>query len=420
MRCDSMRTEFREGVARYELAGGTQAVIKRKSNVPLVTIAVALRGGTSDEDTANAGLTSLAARASIKGTAARTGGEIAEAAEAMGGSVSPSVGSDVFDWEISVPARHFEHALDLLSDVVFGASFPQPEFAVEQKLALADLQHLRDDMYRYPLRLALQQAFRGHPYGNPLSSVERTMKLSDRADVAAWHAQQVRRELWIFVVGDVDTDSAARAIEQQIPALPQPPVSAPVHAVWPGPSEVSEVRDKAQTAMAVVFPGPTRNHDDSYVLHVLANAVGGLGGRFFEELRSKRSLAYTVGLMPISRWLGGAFVAYIATSPEREDEARGALLQEFERLRNEPLHDSEVERAQRYTIGTWQIRSQTNSAQLADLMHAYLLGPGLREIREYEANIRAVTPAAIRRAAQQYFDPAQRVEAIVRGTGGGR
>lgn len=415
-----MRGESQDGVRFYDLNGAARAVIKRKANVPLVTIAIAARGGSHNESSDNAGLTSLAARTSIKGTASRTAAQISESAEAMGGSVSPSVGSDVVDWEISVPSRHFEAALELLADVAFNAAFPAAEFAVEKKLALSDLQHIRDDMYRYPLRLCLQQAFRGHAYGNTLGNVEVTLGKSDPADAAAWYAQQVRRQPWVFIVGDVDPDKAARSAEHHLPQLAQPSTAAAVQCEWPGESQVVESRAKAQTALALAFPGPTRNAEDSYVLHVLANAVGGLGGRFFEELRSKRSLAYTIALMPVTRWLGGAFVAYIATSPEREAEARRALLEEFDRLRAEPLPASEVERAQRYTIGTWQIRSQTNGAQLADLLHAYLIGPGVEEIVQYAQHIRAVTPESIWRAAQRYFDPAQRVEAVVRGTGGGR
>ncbi|HEX6560277.1 MAG TPA: pitrilysin family protein [Longimicrobiales bacterium] len=415
-----MRADVQHGVSVYDVAGAARAVIKRKSNVPLVTIAIGARGGSHDEATTNAGLTSLVARTSIKGTSTRTAAQIAETAEAMGGSISPAVGADAFDWEISVPSRHFQSALELLADVAFNAAFPAAEFAVETKLALSDLQHMRDDMYRYPLRLCLQQAFRGHPYGNTMSSVERTLTVSDRTDAAAWHAQQVRRQPWVFIVGDVDPDQAAVLVERQLPQLQTAARPAPVQAAWPGASRVEETRAKAQTALALAFPAPTRNDEDAYVLQVLANAVGGLGGRFFEELRSRRSLAYTIALMPIARWLGGAFVAYIATSPEREDEARGALLEEFGRLKAERLPAQEVERAQRYTIGTWQIRSQTNGAQLADLLHACLLGPGVAEIMEYEQHIRGVTPESIRCAAERYFDAERHVEAVVRGTGAAR
>ncbi len=150
---------------------------------------------------------------------------------------------------------------------------------------------------------------------------------------------------------------------------------------------------------------------------MLANAVGGLGGRVFEELRSRRSLAYTVSLIPMFRLAGGAFVGYIGTSPEREEEARAGLLEQFALMAAEPLTAEEIERSQRYTIGAWQIRRQTNASHLSDLLHAHLLGTGMDEITHFEERIRAVDADAIQRVAQRYFKPELAVEGVVRGSG---
>lgn len=390
-------------------------IVKRKANIPLVTIALASLGGTHNEGTARAGLTALQARVSIKGTRKRSApGQIAMEAENLGGSVSPSVGSDLFDWEITVPSKHFDRALDLLQDVAYNPSFPEQEFEIERKLTIADLRQTRDDMYRYPLRLCLQQAFKGHAYGSSLADVEEAIVAASRETVAAWHERQTRAEPWAFVVGDVDPEKASARIERFLPSK-RNRQGVIATSGWSGPSVQVEQRDKTQTALAMAFPGPDRNHPDARALQVLANAVGGIGGRFFEELRSRRSLAYTVSLLPVARWLGGAFVAYIATAPAREDEARTALLEEFDRLRNDLLSSEELERSKRYTIGTWQIRSQTNAAQLSDLMHAHMIGTGPGEITNFEQNINEVDAEHIRAAAQRYFNTAMMVEGIVRG-----
>jgi zinc protease len=413
--------ELVEDVAYAELQNGTHVVIKQRTNVPLVSIAIGARGGSLLENRERAGYTALMARTSIKGTSQRTAAQIAEAAESMGGSISPSGGADLLDWEISVPSRHFAPALDLLANVAYDASFPDAELEVERKLTLADLQHTRDDMYRYPLRLCLQSAFAGHPYGHSLEDIERGVSSVDSKQLLKWRNERLYPEPWVFIVGDVDADGALRELER---VLPQPQQSsawvAPL-AKWPNEARQNvEQRDKAQTALALAFPGPDRSHDDVHALHVLANAVGGLGGRFFEELRSKRSLAYTIQLLPLLRAAGGAFVAYIATSPEREDEARIALLEEFERLRQEPVSVDEIERAKRYTIGTWQIRKQTNAAQLNELLQAHVLGEGIEEINEFEDRIRAVDALRVQEVAQTYFRPDVVVEGVVRGTGGSR
>ena len=180
-------------------------------------------------------------------------------------------------------------------------------------------------------------------------------------------------------------------------------------------SQISPARDRAQSALALGFPGPDRRDPDRIPLQVLANAISGLGNRLFEELRSRRSLAYTVMAHPIVRLHGGAFVGYIATSPERLDEARAGLLDELIRLRDQPPSEEDLERARRYTIGAWQIRTQTNSAQLSQLAGALMLGEGLDEIRTFEERVRSVSRDRVLDVARRWFDGDRLVEGAVHG-----
>ncbi len=149
---------------------------------------------------------------------------------------------------------------------------------------------------------------------------------------------------------------------------------------------------------------------------MIASVASGLGGRFFDELRDKRSLCYTVHAFASDRRLAGTFGAYIATSPEQENAAREGLLAEFRRLREEPVTPDELSRAQQYAIGSHAIRQQSGGAVLADLVDAYLFG-SLRELQEYDERVRAVTAESMLDVADRYFDPSRRVEGIVRGTG---
>jgi zinc protease len=109
------------------------------------------------------------------------------------------------------------------------------------------------------------------------------------------------------------------------------------------------------------------------------------------------------------------FVAYIATSPEREDEAREGLLEEFGRLREHDVTDEELERARRYLRGMHDIRQERGGAVLSDMVDAWLFGTSLRELEEFDARIAGVTAADVRRLALTHFDPARVVEGVVRG-----
>jgi zinc protease len=407
----------------YTASNGVRIVVLPRRSVPLVSMAISFRGGSVHETTGESGLTALLARTSIKGTVHRSGRALAEATEALGGAISPSAGADLLEWDLALPSRHFDTGLALLAETVLEPVFPEADVMRERAFALEDMEQTRDDMQRYPMRLFLQRAFGGHPYGHSLEETERAVAGIDREMLAAWHANEVLSgEPWVVVVGDVDADAAAAVVESRFGAL-RPAVngSRVIEPGWPADARLIDAgADKNQTAVIVGFPGPRRNDPDRYALQLFSNVIGGLGGSLFEELRSRRSLAYSVTAYPIARWLAGAFVGYIATSPEREEEAREGLVSEITRYLDEPLDADEVERAKRFTIGTWRIRRQTNGAHVSELVGALMLGRGLEDIRAYESRIEALTPAAIRDVVRRYIDPVRAVTAVVRGSGGGR
>ena len=107
-------------------------------------------------------------------------------------------------------------------------------------------------------------------------------------------------------------------------------------------------------------------------------------------------------------------MSYIATSPDKEEAARAGLLEEFRKLRDDGVTAEELERAQTYAIGVHQIRLQSGGSVLGEVVDAWMFG-SLSELDDVEVRIRAVTRDDIRRVAKRYFDPARRVEGIVRG-----
>jgi zinc protease len=109
-------------------------------------------------------------------------------------------------------------------------------------------------------------------------------------------------------------------------------------------------------------------------------------------------------------------MAYIATSPEKEEIARRGLLQEFAKLREEPVTQRELDQARTYAIGTHAIKQQSGAAVLGDMVDAYLFGT-LAELDQFDEKVRGVTAESMQKLARQYFDESRRVEGIIRGVG---
>lgn len=413
------RFERRVGdVLEYRTAGGVPILFQRVSG-PVAHIGWFVNGGAVAETDDQAGVTSFMTRAALRGTERRSAKQLAEDVEFAGGALATAAGPDGFEWTISVPMARLAEAAALLADVVQRPAFRDDAVEAERAVALAEIAAARDDMFRWPLRLALEAAWDRHAYGRPVSGTEESLGRIDATTLSAWHDAAALAARGVLVcVADADADDAIAAVARRFTKLSErvaprlSPPSWPVRLI-----QRVDPRDKAQSALAMLFPGVARHDEARFAAMLLAGITSGLGGRFFEELRDRQSLAYVVHVAPIIRQHAGAFVAYIGTSPEKEDAARHGLLEQFARLASEPVTADELGRAKTFALGAHAIRREASTSIMADIADAWLSGESLAEIGRHDDRVRAVTGAAIQALAQGCFDPARRVEVVIRGTG---
>ena len=401
----------------YRTAQGVPVLVLPRPGTPLVNVGVFQRGGSCVEPESHEGLSRITAQAMLKGTERRSGARIAELAEELGSSIGVSAALESIGWTMSVPVRHLSAATDLLGDVLQHPVFSDEGVSTERALALAEATRARDDMYRWPMRLAAIAAYGTHPYARSVIGTDASLARVNTESVRAFHGDHIARGASVIaVVGDVTPDEVAGVVDRAFPLLQWQDDIAPAPVAWTQEAHVlHEERAKKQTALSMLFPGPSRFSEDRFAARVLSAVASGLGGRFFEQLRDKQSLAYTVSAFPIERRAGGAFAAYIATSPSREDEARAGLLGEFAKLCEAAPTDEEMERARRYLIGTHAIAQQSGSSVLGDMVDAWLFGEGLHERHDVVDRLAAVRGADVLRMARASFDPSRVAEGVVRG-----
>jgi zinc protease len=415
---DAAQLEREEsGVSVFRTARGVPILVRRKTGSPIAHVALHSAGGATHDAPSHAGLTLLASRTMLKGSKSLTAEQIAEATEALGATLGANAGTESFGWSMSVPLQHLAEAVTLFGDVVRNPVFADETLETERRAALSNLALIRDDMMRQPMRLLTAAAFESHPYGVPVSGTEDSLAAISASDLAEWHERNVLvSPMTIGIVADLDPAEAAGIAASAFGGLASREAEKTLPPVWTAtPKSVGESRNKAQTAIALAFPGPSRLDEDRWPAHLLGTIASGLGGRFFEELRDKRSLAYTVHLSARDLQLGGMFIAYIATSPEKESEARSALLAEFERLRTDPVSQEELARARDYVIGSHAISRESGATLLGEMLDAWIFGKGLFELDDYETRVRGVTAGDIQRVARRSFNVETLVEAVVRG-----
>jgi zinc protease len=287
---------------------------------------------------------------------------------------------------------------------------------------VSEAEQLADDMFRYPFQLAFAGAFGDSGYGLPVSGVPETLAGISAADVRAGHQRMSATRPVVIAVGDVEADEASAALAGifvgRAPADPGAKLSAVSWNGGRGESSIQIVeRDKQQSAFAMAFPGPARRDSDRAAAKVWAAVASGLGGRMFEALRDRRSLAYTVMATSWQHGRAGALLTYIATSPQREDEARNAMLEELGRFTQEPVTEVELQQAASYLAGQAEVGRQSAAGLAGEILEAWLIGNGLEDLEDPGAAFHEVSKEDVLSVAQRYLQPSVRGEGVVRGSG---
>ncbi len=394
---------------------GADFLVCARPGAGLVSLSLWALGLRDHETEETAGLTAWLMRAALRGAGGMSAERLAVAAETLGGAVSASIGTEAAGFSLTVPSAATASAARLLVTIAREPHLSEPDLVVERELLAGDAARARDDMFGHPLQAALRQAFEGHQYGLPaLGDPEGVRRL--RVDVLAEHARRLREARAVFVAcGDLPEQELLSALERAWPGSAGRSATGR-KTETPGwrAAQGQEERDKAQTALAMAFPAPPFGAPQRLAIEVLCAHLAGLAGRLFRVLRDQRSLAYTVAALPWLRRRAGAVLTYIATSPEREAEARAGMLEELGRAGEEHLSALELARARNYAAGLVQIRRQHAAAWAAEIVEAHVHGAA-EDLGAVPDRLRSVDATEVTGAARAIFRVDQAAEYVVRG-----
>ncbi len=398
---------------------GVDVIIRPKRDVPTITLGV-YGPRDSGETLVTSGLGALAVRSAIRGVGQFGAGSVAAGFERRGGAVGAVVAAERFGFGCTVVADEAPAAAVLMRRLLEDPSFAAEEVDRERAVMIEEARRRTDDMFSYPFQLALGAAFHDTGYGVPLGGIPESL--------AGFDADRARDEfrllidgarLTVVAVGDAEPQALAdqiAAVFQDYPAAePNARQQLARQAVDTSGPLRTEQRDKAQTALAMVFPGPGRLDHERSAAEVWAAVAGGLGGRLFEILRSQQSLAYTVVASSWQRHRAGALLAYLATSPGREQEARDGLHRELKRFAAEPVSADELSRAVNYLAGQQEIARQSSSAIMGEILDAWFAGDGVADLANPWRRYHTVTVDDVAAVCRKAFTGDQCAEGVVRG-----
>jgi zinc protease len=395
------------GTTRSTLSNGLTVIVRENPTAPVVAMSLMARTGTLVETPETAGISNFLQLMLVRGTTSRTGTQIIEEADRLGGSIDAYGDADYGEIAATALSRNWLPMLELVADVAQRPSMPEATVAAVRNFLLLQIRNRGDRPFDAGLDRFFAQLFGANPYGWYPLGLKQSVERLDREALLQHYRRFYRGgELVLAVSGQVkgaEVTAQVRRLFGDMPAGGAPPVTQPA-APAPRADRVVVHVQGAQSQVLIGTLAPPFTDADHAALKVMTTVLGGgLAARFFSELRDKQGLAYTTSAQYPMRVRPGFFLAQLGTAPENTERAEEALRAQLDRIQREPITEEELSVAREYLLGTLAMDRRTNARQAWYLASYEQAGVGHDYFDRYTREIKRVTGVDVQRVARRYL-----------------
>lgn len=390
------------------LKNGLRVIVIERGEVPLAAAQLLIKTGGEADPADRAGLANLTAELLTEGTNTRTAPQIAEAIEALGGSIDSGGLWDASTARLDVMSTKLDPAMTILADIVRNPAFKEEEIERQRQQLLDELSVDMSNVGRLARFVAARVVFGQTPYGHLLTGTPETINRIKRDDIVKFHQTYYRPDNAILVIGGhVNPDDAFKMAERmfgdwQKPAAALPAESSAMKETVTSTTPrvlVIDKPDAGQAAVVLVRTGLKRT-DPDYFRGIVTNSVlTGYSGRLNQEIRIKRGLSYGARSILDVRRDVGPFIAETQTKNPTGAQVASLLVGELNRLSSEAITETELVPRKAVLIGNFGRSLETVTGLVTQIGALALYGLSLDEINNYIKNVQGITAGDIQKFA---------------------
>jgi predicted Zn-dependent peptidase len=392
-----------------ELDSGQRVITEHVESVRSVALGFWIGAGSRDETPARAGVSHFLEHLLFKGTEQYTAQEIAEIFDAFGGELNAATSREHTVVYVRVTDRHLEHALDVMSDMVYAPQLA--DIDSEREVVLEEIAMYEDAPHELVHDLFSQAVFGDHPLGRPVIGTADVISTVGRRTLATYHrSMYVPGNIVFAAAGNLHHEellSLLERTEKKVGDAParQPRVRSPL--VKPPPPSIRFLRKKTeQYHVCVGAPGIARSDRRRFAASLLDGLLGGsASSRLFQEIREKRGMAYAVYTFGAQYTDTGLIGFYVGTREENLGECLEIALGEIADVAAGNVSEAELERAKENLKGRILLSMEATSNRMSRLGKSLITDTELLSIDRIAAEIDAVPAEAVSELAGMLLAP---------------
>lgn len=389
------------------LSNGIDIFTEKIDSAKTFTFSIYIKAG-SYQETDKIGIAHFLEHMVFKGTSTRSSQDLMEEIENIGGYINAETSFEHTRYFATVPAENWNTAADIISDIVFNPSFPEKEVDLERTVIQEELKMYSDDASSHVTDMLLKAMHESYPNRQSIGGTVQTVAEISRDDLIAFKNKFYQpNNIFIVATGQVDHEAVVKFMEQFSNVENNEEIQEEQGFepdILSSDTESLE-RNIEQSHFAWGLFAPSASDPDAPVIDIITTILGGsMSSRLYQLIREQRGLAYTVNVGYLDLKHNGMISGYTGLEASKIEEVKEIVVEEFERLRNEPVNDNELKRAIAYTRGS-RIISLEKPSSINSYIGNSIIKQTSSDPDEYTSKIEAVTKEDIQRVARKYFTP---------------
>jgi len=355
------------------------------------------------------------------GTKSQTGDQLDDFLEVRAAKVETGGGPDSTTISFSCLKGDLDDVFKAFVDVLQNPEFRADKIDIARKAMQDAISRRNDEIGEIAHREAVRLA-----YGpdNPYARIPEysTVGAINRQDLIDWHTKYIHpNNIILGISGDFDSAAMESRLRAAFESWPKgqafPKNNIQYNPAKPGYYLIPK-EDVNQSNIRMVALGTTRDNPDYYAISVFNEAFGGgFSSRLFNDIRTKRGLAYGVG-GGIGTNFGhpGILQISMGTKSQSTVEAVQAVDEDVTNLTKEPITEDEIQRAKDAILNAFIFRLDSPDKILVERMTYEYYGYPPDWLDKYQAEIKKVTAAQVNAVATKYLHKDQLAVLVVGNT----
>jgi len=410
------------------LPNGLRVILSEDHSTPIVHVSVWYHVGSKNERPGRTGFAHFFEHMMFKGSLNVEPESHTSIIASVGGRSNAYTTEDETVFWQTFPAHYLPMVLWLEADRMATLRIDDEAFRREREVVKEERRmRVENQPYGRLSEIIYDHAFTTHPYKHPTIGSMADLEAASVNDVRDFHRTfYVPENATVTIVGDFDMAQALKMVDQYFGRVPKSPRPVP-RDIPKEPAQTKERRAVVEEAwplpaVVVAYHVTYDGHPDAYPLHITSKILSdGQSARIPRELVYNKRIALTAfGSGNITADPNLFYSVAIVQPGKTPAEAEKALIEEFEKLKREPVLATELQRAKNQFARDYIVGRESNQEKALHLAHAAVIHNDITTADGEFDIFMNVSTSDVQRVAKTYFNETNRVVVHILPKGGTR